>query len=116
MSIETDLYATLSGAAGVTALVSTRIFMQVVPENTALPAIAFFVVSGDRSDTLAGVGDGKRKRIQISCYANTLTQAKAVADAVETALQGNGYLSLEYDIYDPEEQTHTAIIDWSFLD
>lgn len=37
------IYSKLSGTAGVTALVSTRIYPVLIPQNAALPAIAYSV-------------------------------------------------------------------------
>jgi hypothetical protein len=41
MSAETELYAALSGAAGITALVGSRIYPDAIPEEVALPALVF---------------------------------------------------------------------------
>ena len=115
MSIETTLYTTLTGDAGVSALVSTRVYPNPAPEGASKPLVSYFVVSGTRITTIPGVGDATRKRVQINCHANTYSSAKAVAAAVIAALEGDGYLELEYDLYDPDTQTHTVVIDWSFM-
>ena len=115
MTIETDLYDTLSNDAGVTALVSTRIYPQIAPESASLPYITYEVVSGERFSTIPGVGDAKRKRIQINNHDNTAAAARALAVAVEAALEGDGYLDLEYELYDPATQIHTSIVDWAFI-
>lgn len=115
MSIETDLYSTLSTDSGVTALISTRIYPNPAPEGAQKPLISYQLVAGSRISTIPGTGDATRKRIQINCHANTYSSAKAVAAAVEAALEGNGYLELEYDLYDPTTQTHTVAVDWGFM-
>ena len=115
MSIETTLYSTLAGNSGVTDLVSTRIYPNFAPEDAEYPLIAYQVVSGSRISTLQGVSDAVRKRIQISCHANTYSSAKAIAAAVVAALEGNGYLELEYDLFDSATQLHTVAVDWSFM-
>lgn len=115
MSIETDLYSTLSGAAGVTALVSTRIYANLVPENATNPCIDYALIAGTRLHTLIGQNDMERKLIQISCHGNTHASAKAVAEAVLAALQGDGYQQSMFDFYDPDTQTHTVAIDWAQL-
>ena len=113
MSIETELHDTLSGAAGVTALVGTRIFANLVPENTANPCIDYSLIAGTRLHTLLGQNDMQRKLIQISCHGNTYPSAKAVAEAVLAALQGDGYQQSMFDFYDATTQTHTVAIDWA---
>jgi hypothetical protein len=115
MSIETDLYTTLSNDAGVTALVSTRIYPSLAPEGVTHPYITYQVITGTRLSTITGVGDATRKRIQMSCHANTYSVAKSVSAAVEAALEGDGYLSLSFDNYDAGVQIHTVIVDWSFM-
>jgi len=115
MSIETALYTTLSTDSGVTSLCSTRVYPNLAPGAVTRPYITYQVVSGDKLSTIAGVGDARRKRVQISCHGDIYSSAKAVAAAVEAALEGTGYLSLMYDYYDPETQIHTSIIDWSFM-
>ena len=116
MSIETALYATLSAASGVTALVSTRIYPNLVPEDTANPCIEYSLISGTKLHTLAGSNDMRRAVIQISCHADTYASAKAVADAVIAALQGNGYQQSSFEFYDSDTQTHTATVDWAWLE
>ena len=115
MSIETTLYSTLSNNAGVVALVSTRIYPVLAPESAALPYVDYQNVAGSRISTLPGVGDAIRARIQMNCNATTYAGAVALADAVIAALAGDGYLELEYDLYSSETQTHTRIVDWSFM-
>jgi len=44
MSAESELYAALSGHAALTALVSTRIYPDAIPEDQPLPAVVYLVV------------------------------------------------------------------------
>ena len=115
MSIETDLYTALTNDAGFTALCATRLYPGLAPDDTTRPYVTYQVVSGTRITTLPGTDDATRKRIQMSCHADTYSEAKSVGAAVEAALVGGGYLELEYDLYDPGSQVHTTIIDWSFM-
>ena len=115
MTIETDLYATLAGDSTVAGIVGTRIYPSVAPESAALPRIDYMNVAGSRINTLPGVSDMIRKRLQINCHALTYAAAKSLSAAVIAALEGDGYLELEFDLYDATTQTHTAIVDWSFL-
>ena len=116
MSVESALYTTLSGAAGVTALASTRIYPNVAPESATLPNIVYSAISSERMHTLIGSSDMLRKTIQIDCNATTYAGAKSLADAVIAALQGNGYQQSDYDLYDDTTQVHSVYIGWSFLD
>ncbi|MDB4312006.1 DUF3168 domain-containing protein [bacterium] len=115
MSIETDLYATLSTDAGVIALCGTRIYPNLAPESAARPYITYQVITGGKLSTITGVDDMTRKRIQLNCNADTYAESKSLSDAVFTALEGNGYLENDFDTYDSTVQIHTVILDWSFL-
>ena len=115
MSVETDLYDTLANDAGVSALVSTRIYPSLAPESAARPYIIYSVVSVDRYHTLPGVNDPANKRLQMECVDDGYSGAKAVAVAAIAALQGNGYQQSEYDLYDDQTQAHSIFVDWSFV-
>ena len=71
MSIETDLFTTLSTTSGVTTLVSTRIYAGMARETATLPYITYQMITGVRFTTVAGLSDAKRKLIQINCHAAT---------------------------------------------
>lgn len=88
MSAETDLYALLSGAAGVTALVAARIYPDVLPEECAYPAIVFARASTAPILGIGGQVFGEDIGLLIGCWAETRSAADAVAAAVEAALTG----------------------------
>lgn len=67
------------GAAG--ALVATRIYPRIRPQNSALPAITYTVPGGARDATLKGLSGTRRPRIQIDCWAATYAQSRALAEA-----------------------------------
>jgi hypothetical protein len=86
MSAETELYAVLSGSAGIGALVSTRIYPDAIPEDQALPALVFARTGTESIIALDGSKIAETARLSISAWATTRTSAEAIADAVETAL------------------------------
>ena len=121
MTIVNDLYSTLNANAGVRAIVGeatspqhSRIYPNLAPESAAKPHITFSIISGTRVDTLSGVNDQQRQLIQISCHENNYEAAQTLADAVYSALEGNGWLQLRLDLYDPTTRTHSVHIDWVF--
>jgi len=115
MTIETTLFSTLSGAAGVSALVSSRIYPNVAPESVTFPYLVYSVISSERMHTLPGVANMQRKTIQIDCNATTYSGAKALATAVISALEGDGYQQSEYDLYDDTTQVHSTYVSWAFM-
>ena len=94
MGLEAALYTHLKNNAGVAALVSDRIFPQLMKEGTTLPAITFQFISGFRQLVLQGKSGYARPRIQVDCWALSedpaggYDKAKAVANAVRLALDG----------------------------
>lgn len=84
--IVTSLYNYLSNTAGITALVSTRIYPVVLPQNATYPAITYQVISTPIIHTVEGCS-APNTNMQIDCWStNTYLEAHQVADAVETAL------------------------------
>lgn len=90
MSAETELYAVLSGSAGLTALVNLRIYPDAIPENEPLPAVVFVRAGTNPTYTIGGVLVCEDARFQISAWGNTRASAEAVADQVATLLRSAG--------------------------
>lgn len=88
MSFETDLRTRLVNDATVGALVSTRIYWELRPQGSALPAIVLTGVSGDRRQHMAGPMATQGNRMQFDCMAISKAQAidlrAAVIDLVES--------------------------------
>lgn len=100
MTIAEAIYQHLTADAALTALVGTRIYSVVAPTTATYPLIRYTQVSGSR----LGVLNGSRLKmplIQFDVYAAQtsmaatghtavdahVTQARAVAEALETAMQ-----------------------------
>lgn len=109
MSVETDLYSALTDNAGVTALVSTRIYPNRVPLGTVYPAIGYSMITSQKIAS----NNCQQSRIQIDFFDTTYSGAKAVRDAV-TAL-ANTLTNWTYiqgpDIYEDDTQVHHQNID-----
>lgn len=78
------IYSILSQSAGVTDLVSSRIYPLVLPENTSLPAIVY-----ERSFTNVYTKDyraGSESVINITILAREYSDTIAISEAVEAAL------------------------------
>ena len=119
MTIATDLYNTLNTDAGVRAIVGeatspqqSKIYPSHAPESAAVPLITYSLITGTRFDTLPGVGDMQRQLIQINCVDTTFVLAHALADAVYSALEGNGWQSSKNDIYDATTDSYMVALDW----
>jgi hypothetical protein len=81
-AIRTRLLAT----AGVTALVSQRVYCGSRPQGGAVPDIVINRVSGAPIYTDDGEAGLTNVRIQVDCYGTTYAAAKGVARAVQVSL------------------------------
>jgi hypothetical protein len=101
MSAETEFRALLAANAALTALVSTRIAQNAVPQGASFPLIVFTAShkpSYGLDDTLLD----DEVTFQVQCWASTAVQADAVADAAETALGTSGTVTERASTYDPD--------------
>lgn len=88
MEIEAALYDELVNDAGVSALVGTRIYPLLVPQEQAYPAVAYQVISKYRTASQSGKNQIVEARIQYTINASTYTSLRSVAAAVRAALEG----------------------------
>jgi hypothetical protein len=119
MSAETSTYSTLSGAAGVTALVGTRIYPDVVPQEKALPAIAIARTETEFINTIHNAAPlGSFVELEIWCMAETRTGAEAVADAVKAAfIATTGFmLKNRRPEFDAEHQVYSTVLTVEFFE
>lgn len=113
MSAETSLYDALSGWAGLTALVSTRIYPDEVPLGVALPAVAWVRTSSEYTITLCGtvLAGGTRAGMDVACVASTRSGAESVADQVVAAcMASTHYVTDRSMIYDPETKLYAVTL------
>jgi hypothetical protein len=87
MSADEEIYARVSGDAGVAALVGTRVYPLLAPQGAAYPFIRYQKISrvGEAVafDAVNGVVNA---RFQFDAYAVTFTEARAIQDAVRACL------------------------------
>jgi len=124
MSIQSELFTKLSGTAGVSALVATRIRPVKLPHGYTLPAIVYTRITSPRIYHLGGASGRTRTRFQIDSWATTEAAASNVADAVRAALSGfNGtlttlkaviHLEREQDQYDADAEAFGVSQDYIF--
>ena len=87
MSIETAIRGRLLAYPGVASLVGTRIFPQLMPQGTTLPAITYAVVSRTTEPTMGYSNTGMWSTLlQIDVWADSYSGVKVLADQVRAAL------------------------------
>lgn len=113
-SAEEALYARMSGYAGLTALVSTRVYPVKLPQDCTYPAVTYQRISTIR-EVAHGADPGiARTRLQVTSAATTYSGVKAVTAQVRAALQRyddaaasvavlDTFLENEVDLFSEEE-------------
>lgn len=86
MSAESDLYAALAGHAPLTALVSTRIYPDAIPEDKPLPAVVYSTEAAAPEWCLNDTAAATAYRFRIVAWGTTRTAAGGVGDQVVAAL------------------------------
>lgn len=89
MSAALGVIGRLEAVAAVTALVSTRIYQGLLPQNPTLPAICVQRISENEFMHMRGSSSIFRTRVQIDSVSHA-TDAVAGAQAVDAAVHGNG--------------------------
>lgn len=112
--------ARLAADATVEELVEDRIYPQVLPQGSTMPAIALTVI--DEMPINALTGDPatrlKRARVQVDCYAETYLKAHDVAMAVDNVISAlsdpdlSAYRESSEDLYDDETQLYRVSSDF----
>ena len=90
LTIEAGLVTKLTTTAGLTTLISTRTYLERIPQGATLPCLTYQRISTPRvltHDTSGSAGTAY-PRFQFDAWATTYTSAKAISDALRTALNG----------------------------
>lgn len=88
MTMETAIFALLSGDAGVASIAGDRIFPQIAPEDVDSPFVTYQRISGPRIKSMDGPSRLAQPRIQIDAYAESYAQVKALSLAIRKRLDG----------------------------
>ncbi len=85
MTIEEGLYAFLSSAG----IVGARIYPLVIPQDAALPAIAYQRLSGPREHSHDGASGMAWARMQLAITGESYASAKNTAEQIRAAMDGH---------------------------
>lgn len=124
--IEAEIVQLLAEDAPVVALISTRVYPLALPQGVTLPAVTYQRISGIHEHTLSDPSELTRPRFQFVAHAATFLQARLVANAVKTALNGRRAprtstniqsitIENEFDHYNPAQPDMAATYS-SYLD
>lgn len=115
--IEQNIVTALLGDSTITGLVDDRIYPLFRPEADPLPALVYQRVSTVPTNSINGFSGLDAVRIQFSCYAKTLLEAKELAEALRAAMNADAALKsiciMEIDEQDPETRNFRTIVDFN---
>lgn len=115
MSIDTALYTRLSGFAGLSKLVSTRIYPIRMPQNATFPLVCYQQVGATRDYVMQNQSGLVQTLYQIDCYDSTLEDARAVAEQARLALSNysgtSDSVEIDWTAMEGEEALYEPAVD-----
>src|SRR5512139_2220419 len=72
----------LLGVTAVTDLIGARLYPSVIPQDVAMPAVAYQLIDSQHVSSRSGISHLARSLYQFTCEAETYAGADALADAV----------------------------------
>lgn len=87
MSLRTSVVAMLRAKSKVTDLVGERIYRERLPQNPALPAVTYMVVSGSTTNSFSGPSGLDEVTVQIDAWGSAI-DADNLADAIRESIDG----------------------------
>ena len=85
MTIEQDVYDGLAAFAGLTALVSTRIYQIAFPSGTTFPCVTFQMISEPTEQVVTGAIVGSSPRFQLTAWADDRDDVAKVGEQLKLA-------------------------------
>lgn len=118
-NLQTQLYTQLSGYAGLSALVSTRIYPSKAPQ-TLTPSQSYVVyhqISERPIHSHQGYSSLREVRMQVSCMAKNYDAARAIAEQVKLAMDAWTWPQAclrdgDTELYDPESGCEHIALDF----
>lgn len=86
--MEEQLRALIAGDSGVVDLVGKSVHWRLSPQSAAVPFVNLSMISGERDYHMTGPSGLVSSRVQVDCWADRYSAAKAIARAVESAVSG----------------------------
>jgi hypothetical protein len=90
LTIEAGLVYKLTNTAAIQTLISTRVYLEQIPQGATLPCLTYQRISTARltAHDISGSAGTAHARFQFDAWATTYASAKAIADALRAALNG----------------------------
>jgi len=115
--IEQDIVTALEADSTLSGIIGGRVYPLFRPQTDPLPALVYQRVSTVPTNSITGFSGLDAVRIQFSCYAKTLLEAKELAEALRAAMNADAALRstcvMEMDEQDPETRNFRTIVDFN---
>jgi hypothetical protein len=121
MSYEADIYGALIADAGISALVSDRVYWDCADGDTSPPFIVLQTISNTGETAFDGSRDNQFPLVQFTAWAGTKAETIQLRNAIRSAIEGveldgDSQTSLGYSndlsTYDQQTKLFGAIIDY----
>jgi len=87
-TIEAVIDSLLREDISIAAIVSTRIYPNIVKQGVSMPALTYQQISGLRDELLEGPSGLVESRFQINCWSDLYSETRDLADAIENKFDG----------------------------
>lgn len=125
MSIESVLYDHARTFAGLSALVGTRIYPNLQPQQVADKSVTFRRISSQRVSAMGADTGLVRARYEFDAWADNYDDARAIADQLRLCFQRwntttgtvvqDVYVLNDVELYEDDTQTHHVAVDFEFI-
>lgn len=116
--IEEDIVATLNADPTFSTVIEDRLYPLQRPQNDVIPAVVYQRVATTPINSLGGFSKLDSVRIQFSCFAKTVTEAKEIAGYLRAALDAEPSLKAtcvyEADEIDADTRNFRVFVDYNF--
>jgi hypothetical protein len=116
--IEEDIVASLNADPAFAAVVGDRLYPLQRPQNDIIPAVVYQRVATTPVNSLSGFSRLDSVRIQFSCFAKTVSEAKDLAEILRSAIDADAALKgtcvYEADEIDADTRNFRVFIDYNF--
>ena len=99
MTIEASIRQALLDDANISALVSSRIYPIILPQNPTIPAMTVRVENEDLIDIFGGQSELLRMTLNVDCWQTTFTDADVLRTYVRNALNNYSGIVLGLEIH-----------------
>ena len=123
MSIAGDIRTFLLADVTLAALIGTRLYPLILPQDPTVPAITFQWISGQRAHAADGAVGLASPRVQFDCWAETYLDVEATFEALRKRLDGfqgaagtsriqGAFFETERDSYDDKVRLYGRSVDF----